>query len=355
MNPVDSTEAQLSDLVLRIKERFPGRAGYRDQIRELARDLFFTFGQRPSAQRVVSLLADNGRSPSMSTAQEEINGFWENLRKTARIRIQRPDVPEVLLDHFGQLASDVWQSAVAQSEATTQEVREEAVRQVLAITEQRDQVQAQSDEVAAHNTTLSGEIELLQQKVAELDQAVAAERARRIAAEASAGEWKAELENTQQVRRQEAELAAQALNGVQQQVEQLMSEQRRLLAVADDFKQAALRDRLALEGSEKRVAEALGRCDSLLAAKEAADGRQQRLAGQNEQLQRDLAQARSDRDSVLQATAVEVANLKAKSIEILTDLELQAQLLRRETDARVRAVKRAWGYRRSHRPVSTRD
>ncbi|EYS91090.1 hypothetical protein CF68_31755 [Cupriavidus sp. SK-4] len=64
----------------------------------------------------------------MSTAQEEINGFCENLRKTARIRIQRPDVPEFLLDHFGQVASDVWQSAVAQS----------AVRQVLAITEQRD-------------------------------------------------------------------------------------------------------------------------------------------------------------------------------------------------------------------------
>lgn len=104
----------------------------------------------------------------MSTAQEEINGFWENLRKTARIRIQRPDVPEFLLDHFGQVASDVWQSAVAQSEASTKEVQDEAVRQVLAITEQRDRIQAQCDELVARNTTLSGELELLQQKVAEL-------------------------------------------------------------------------------------------------------------------------------------------------------------------------------------------
>ncbi|UIF88071.1 hypothetical protein KAF44_22895 (plasmid) [Cupriavidus necator] len=134
---------------------------------------------------------------------------------------------------------------------------------MLAITEQRDRVQAQCDKLAARNTTLSGELELLQQKVAELHQSVAAERVGRVAAEAHAAEWRAEFENTQQLRRQEAELAAQALNGVQQQVEQLMSEQRRLLATADDFKQAALRDRVAREGAEKRVAEVLGRCEAL--------------------------------------------------------------------------------------------
>ncbi|WP_165971647.1 DNA-binding protein [Cupriavidus sp. L7L] len=348
MNPVDST--QLSNLVLRIKERFPGRAGYRDQIRELARDLFFTFGQRPSAQRVVSLLADNGRSPSMSTAQEEINGFWENLRKTARIQIQRPDVPEFLLDHFGQVASDVWQSAVAQSEATTKEVRDEAVLQVLAITEQRDRVQAQCDELAAHNTTLSGELELLQQKVAELHQSVAAERVGRVAAEAHAAEWRAEFENTQQLRRQEAELAAQALNGVQQQVEQLMSEQRRLLATADDFKQAALRDRVAREGAEKRVAEALGRCDSILAAKEAAEGHRNRLLGQAEQLQEDLAQARAQRDAALQSSAVEIAAIRTQLDVAKANLASKTHALRRQVTSRRRAVKRAWHYRRRRRP-----
>ncbi|MCY1554468.1 hypothetical protein D9M68_910420 [compost metagenome] len=31
------------------------------------------------------------------------------------------------------------------------------------------------------------------------------------------------------------------------------------------------------------------------------------------------------------------------------------ELLRRESDARVRAVKRAWGYPSSHRPVPTGD
>ncbi|QBY56011.1 DNA-binding protein [Cupriavidus oxalaticus] len=355
MPPLESPELQLLDHVQRIKERFPGRSGYRDQIRELARELFFTFGQRPSAQRVVSLLADNGRSPSMSTAQEEINSFWETLRQTSRIRIQRPDVPEILLDHLSQVASDVWQAAVAQSEATTKEVREQAVRQVMDITEQRDQLQAQSDELAARNATLLEENEQLLKKVAELDQAVVAEKAVRSAAEASAAEWKAEFENTQQLRRQEAELAAQALNGVRQQVEQLMNEQRRLLAVADDFKQAALRDRLALESSERRVAEALGRCESLLAAKEAAEGQQQRLAGQNEQLQRDLAQARSDRDSLMQTTAVEMAKLRTAITEMEAEYQRQTLLVRRGVSARNRAIKRAWRYRRSHRPRVQRE
>ncbi|MGN5477619.1 hypothetical protein ACTMU2_14020 [Cupriavidus basilensis] len=316
MSSIESAEMQLLDHVRRIKERFPGRSGYRDQIRELARELFFTFGQRPSAQRVVSLLADEGRSPSMSTAQEEINSFWETLRQTSRIRIQRPDVPDILLDHFGQVASDAWQAAVAQSEAATKEIREEAFRQVLAITEQRDVLQAQCDEMASRNTTLLGETEQLLQKVAELDQALVAEKAGRVAAEASAAEWKAEFESTQQLRRQEAELAAQALSGVRQQVEQLTSEQRRLLTVTDDFKQAAFRDRVAREGAEQRLTEALSRCDALLAAKDVVEAQQQRLAGQNEQLQLDLALARGDRDSVLQTTAVEIANLKTKSIEV---------------------------------------
>lgn len=82
-----------------------------------------------------------------------------------------------------------------------------------------------------------------------------------------------------------------------------MSEQRRLLATADDFKQAALRDRVAREGAEKRVAEVLGRCDSILATKEAAEGHRNRLLGQAEQLQVDLAQARAQRDAALMVPA----------------------------------------------------
>ncbi len=150
-------------------------------------------------------------------------------------------------------------------------------------------------------------------------------------------------------------MAAQALNGVQQQVAQLMSEQRRLLTVADDFKQAALRDRVAREGAESRLTEAKNRCDALLAAKESAEGQQQRFAGQIEQLQRDLAKARSDRDSVLQTTAVEIATLRSKITEIETAYQRQTLLLRRHAVARNKAIQRAWRFRRSLRPVSTRD
>ncbi|SOZ17402.1 DNA-binding protein [Cupriavidus taiwanensis] len=350
MQTPEPSETQLQEQVKRIKERFPGRSGYRDQIREVARELFFTFGQRPSAQRVVSLLADNGRSPSMSTAQEEINSFWETLRRTSRIRIQRPDVPEILLDHFSQVASDAWQAAVAQSEATTKEVREEAVRQVMNITEQRDQLQAQCDELARQNSALQREIEQLLEKVSELDQVIVAEKTARSAAEASASGWRAEFENSQQLRRQEAELAAQALNGVRQQVEQLMSEQRRLLAVTDDFKQAALRDRLAREAAEKRVAEALDRCDSIQAAREAAEGHRNRLLGQAEQLQEDLAQARAQRDAALQSSAAEIAAIRTELNVAKASLASKTHALRQQATSRRRAVKRAWHYRRSRRP-----
>ncbi|SEI14622.1 hypothetical protein [Paraburkholderia hospita] len=246
-------EEQIRQEVARIRTEFPYRGDYRGQLRALIEALFFRFGERAGAQRLVNLLAIDGKSPSTSTAQDEINKFWEQVREASQIRIQRADLPPFLLEIFGRAAADIWENSLQAANATFEDFRLDAESQV------RDALASASQE--------SDRADAAQRRAAEADSRAQAadvlreEMAIRLSAAEAARE--AAEKTLDQIRRESAELERQrseTITGLQETVEQLRAasnrlqdEQRRLLVVADDYKTAAARDRDSVREERENV------------------------------------------------------------------------------------------------------
>ena len=77
----------------RIRREHPYRGDYREQLQALIHVLFFKFGERAGAARLVALRGADGRSPSTGTALAEINRFWQTIRDNAALKLDRPDLP----------------------------------------------------------------------------------------------------------------------------------------------------------------------------------------------------------------------------------------------------------------------
>lgn len=244
-------EAQIRTEVERIRKEYPFKGDYREQLRALIETLFLRFGERAGSQRLVNLLADNGRSPSTGTAQDEINRFWNRMRENAQVRLRRADLPEFLLEIFGKAAADLWENALNTAEGTFGAFRSEAEAQVRAADAGAAESEHRANEAlerAGQATEQAHEADTLREDMAIR---LAASEAARSAAEQSLAEMRTESAERE---RQRAEEAA----GYQRTIEQLRdatarfeSEQRKLMVVADDYKTAAARDREALQNERE--------------------------------------------------------------------------------------------------------
>lgn len=244
-------DAQIRAEVERIRKEYPFKGDYREQLRALIETLFFRFGERAGAQRLVNLLADNGRSPSTGTAQDEINQFWNRIRESAQIRLRRADLPEFLLEIFGKAAADLWEHALNTAEGTFGAFRSDADVQIRAAESRAAESQQRADEAlerAEQATEHAREANALREEMAVR---LSAAESARSAAEQSLAQLR--TENSERDR-QRAEEAA----GYQRTIEQLRdttarfeSEQRKLMVIADDYKTAAARDREALQNERE--------------------------------------------------------------------------------------------------------
>lgn len=237
--------------VERIREEHAYRGDYRKQLRALIETLFFKFGERAGASRLVSLLAEDGRSPSTSTAQDEINQFWKRLQETAKVRIERPDLPDFLLEVFGQAAATVWENALAQADAALAAFRAEAEASVSAAETRAADAdrRANAAETAAQQAAdRASAADALRE---ELAVQLAAEQATRHAAEHSLDQMRAESDERERKRTEEAADLQRTIQELQSASDRIEREQRRLLVVADDYKTAAARDREVRKEAEE--------------------------------------------------------------------------------------------------------
>ncbi|KVO15226.1 hypothetical protein WJ74_11285 [Burkholderia ubonensis] len=324
-------EVRIRAEVERIREEHAYRGDYRKQLRALIETLFIKFGERAGATRLVSLLAEDGRSPSTSTAQDEINQFWKRLQETAKVRIERPDLPEFLLEVFGQAAATVWDNALAQADAALAAFRAEAEDSVSAAESRAAEAdrRASAAEVAARQTAERASAADAQRE--ELAVQLAAEQAARHAAEQSLSQVRAESEGRERKRAEEAADLRRTIEELRAASDRVEREQRRLLVVADDYKTAAARDREARKEADENNR-------ALNIAMQSMQGNINRLSnergileGRAEAAEKLADRLQEDRDAALAKLAEATARAGAAEARVR---ELEAALLTRRDGGR---------------------
>jgi hypothetical protein len=257
-NQSHERDTELAREIAKIRQNHPYHGNYREQMAALLAVMFFKFGERVGANRLAALLAENGRSPSTSTAQDEINKFWERMRQQAAVRITRADVPPFLLELFSDMAGKTWQHSMEQAEALFTTHRQEVRAEVMVALSTAEQLREQLAVSRAGAEQALRSLEMAKETREALTRQLAGETARRQAAEADKLALGERLTAAEQARQVEATQLQQALHELRASLTQAAAEQRRLMAIGDDFKQQAARDRAQrLRAEEVQAQQAL--------------------------------------------------------------------------------------------------
>ena len=251
--PATSDEA-LHLEIIRIKREYPFKGDYREQLAALLAILFFKFGERVGAGRLAALLAENGKSPSTSTAQSEINKFWDKVRQHASVKIERPDVPEFLLELFGQMAAKTWGNCMTAANSAFIDLRDEQSRQVEVALSSARAIQALLEEAQGAAQQARLEAAQANERREVVTSQLAVESALKNEADSLLRAMAERLEREQQLRTEESTRMTSTLQELRETLNLSTIEQRRLLVVSDDFKQQAARDRAQRLKSEETIA-----------------------------------------------------------------------------------------------------
>lgn len=228
--------------VARVRQVLP-KASYREQMAALLPALFFKYGERPGANRVVAMLADNGRSPSTSTAQDEINKFWDNVRKNAAITIDRPDVPASLLSLLSDFAGKAWQQCMSEAQAQFTAQRNEADAEIAAARAAVEQAELLTTQARVAAAQTQRELQVANESREGLGRQVAREVSKGEELRKQIEELTRRLSNEEKARHEEKQQTQAALSSLKESLDLAIDEQRRLMTVGDEFKQQAARER----------------------------------------------------------------------------------------------------------------
>lgn len=246
----NAIDVEIAREVARIKEERPYHGNYREQMALVLSVMFFKFGERVGANRLAALLAEKGRSPSTSTAQDEINKFWGRIRAHSAITIDRPDLPPLLLDLFASVAGKVWETAMAEAGAMFEAHRQEVDEQLKAAQVDVNQTREQLTAARAGTEHALQELRSAHALREATGTQLATEAANCRAAEERIRELTERLAREKQTRLEEFAQMQSVLHELKVSLEQAANEQRRLLAIGDDFKQHAARDRAHKDKAE---------------------------------------------------------------------------------------------------------
>ena len=244
-------EEQIREEVDRIRREHPYRGDYRDQLRALIQTLFFKFGERAGAARLVTLLGADGRSPSTGTALAEINRFWQTIRDNAAIKLNRPDLPPFLLEIFADAAGKVWENALSQAEAALAEFRNEAERQVQAAEARSVDALGRLEEARAEIESARARATVESEAREALAIELASEQAARVEREKALALLQKQAAESEAKRTGEIAQLHRTIEDLQKSSNRVEAEQRRLLVVIDDYKTAAARDRELRDKAEE--------------------------------------------------------------------------------------------------------
>jgi len=173
MNPENTSDRQILADIERLRTQF---ADTQELYREVCVLLFFRFGITPTANKLYQLV----RKGSMSAPAEALEKFWNNLREKSRVRIEHPDLPDVLKTVAGDLVATLWGQAQASAHESLAVFRAEA--QAAALEAQTAKNAAEAERSSAQ-AALEEARQLIQQAHdcnLELERQLAGERAGKV-------------------------------------------------------------------------------------------------------------------------------------------------------------------------------
>lgn len=291
-------DAEIAQEVARIRQEYPYQGNYREQMAALMGVMFFKFGERVGANRLAALLAENGRSPSTSTAQDEINKFWTKVRENSAIKLNRPDLPPFLLDLFSTMAGAVWENSMSQAGAMFEAHRQEVEAHLTVARKETAKALEQLGLARAGAEDALNQVQVAKEVGQGLARQLAAEVAKRTAAESTVVELSERLAVEQKSREDETERLHLALADLKSGLARATDEQRRLMTIGDEFKQQAARDRALRVRSEKALACALAETARLQEQVTLISGERGKLEGLMAGLEQQVAWLTKQQSSV---------------------------------------------------------
>lgn len=134
--------------------------------------LFFRYGVTPTANKLYSLV----RKGSMSTPADVLNRFWQDLRERTRVKIDHPDLPDVVKQVAAEAVLSIWHSASEASAAELSTLRAEARHQAHEAEVARDQAVAEAEVARQAVGSTQAQLEAARTQLAESGDALDAER-----------------------------------------------------------------------------------------------------------------------------------------------------------------------------------
>ncbi|SDI35980.1 replication region DNA-binding N-term [Paraburkholderia phenazinium] len=333
MSDILSPDAALAAEIERLKAAFPKT---RELYREVCALMFFRFGVTPTANRLYQLV----RKGSMGTPTEVLAEFWATLREKSRVRIDRPDLPPDVQAAAGDLVAVLWGRSTAAAHAALAELRfeldaeKEAARtQVTAANEATARAEAALDERSA---TLAQ----AQQRISELEQALAVTDASRRTLDSDVARLQGEIHDRDVA-------LAQARTDFAGELAKLREEAQR----AEERLRAAEKRALMEIEHERALATRLQK--DLGAAVRRAEQHDERHRAEAERLRSQLADARHQ-VGLLQGRLAAAEATSGASVEEIGSLRQQLSVMSRSAAAAVprgRPLRRAASVKKPGAPV----
>ena len=183
--PVADEQALSADIAA-LRPRFTDT---RELYREVCALLFFRYGITPTANKLYGLV----RKGSMTTPADVLNQFWQDLRDKTRVRIEHPDLPDAMKQVAAEAVLTIWHAASETATSQLTALRAEARHQAHEAEAVRDQAVAQLEIVQQAVASAQAELEAARTQLAELGDALAAEREAHAATEGRLHEIRRQL------------------------------------------------------------------------------------------------------------------------------------------------------------------
>jgi chromosome segregation ATPase len=181
-------------------------ADTRELYREVCALLFFRYGVTPTANKLYSLV----RKGSMSTPADVLNRFWQDLRERTRVKIDHPDLPDVVRQVAAEAVLTIWHSATEASTAELATLRAEARHQAHEAEAMRDLAIADAEAQQQAAALIQAELDTTRAELARSRDAIASERQAHAATEARLQEVRRQLgEASNQLASVKTELGAE--------------------------------------------------------------------------------------------------------------------------------------------------
>lgn len=282
----------------------------RAMVREMAATLFFRYNEQPTASRVYSLL----RKGSMTTVQDALQGFWEDLRSKSKLQLNAPGVPQSVLDYMGQAISTAWNLAIGEAKETVALIRTEAEREIERIrsdsakaidSAQRLTERYQQDATQAH-VLASQEREERKNAESKLSDTIALLQS----AEITISNLKEQMEKSAQAAEAERKACDIARKELLGQIEAMTAERQR--------------EREMLEGLRKKTLTEIdqARADLKIAREEAkiargeAERERTKASTRTEALSKEVAELRTELAQARQFSELQITNTSAVKNEL---------------------------------------